>query len=996
MKNNQNLPAFTLRFKVRLLSFILFLSFGVISQSVFSQKPTIGAVRWDAWVGDLNTDGVGAPQVGLQVERSLGPNKYHFKLPFYGVETGTNSVQARETTQAVMTQDITYAKNGGIDYWAFVYYPDNSGMDTARKLYDANPNKNDVKHCYILGASALPTSSWLVSKFAEPNYQKVLGNRPLLYLYDSEAYSASIVANLRSLCAQAGIGSPYITVMSYNEIVSSGGLNALQADAISSYVTVVQEGRPYADLVAQELFNWDNAKATNLQVIPWVTTGWDNRPRFDNPVSWLTVNSDSYVETATAAEVGNHVADGVNWIKNYPASSQANTVLIYAWNEFDEGGWICPTLFNGTDRLDAIKSAIANPRVSRNLALNKTYKSSSNANFNETAFRGFDGFYSTNWQSSNANYAGQWLQVNFGAVTVFDSVRVSEFGNRTSGYRIEYSTDGTTWQTAYTGTTIGTSKVISFPSVSGNYARIYFTGGSNSAIIYEFEVYKGSGNQPVVPSGNANLALNRTYGSSSNYDATQTPGKACDANGGTNWQAGGNTTYNGQWLQVNFGASTSFNSVTISEYGDRTSGYRIEYSTNGTTWQTAYTGTTIGANKTVNFAAVTGNYARLYFTGGNATPIIYEFEIYQNQVTANANLALNRTYGSSSNYDANQTAGKACDASTSTNWQAGSNTSYNGQWLQVNFGASTSFNSVTISEYGDRTSGYRIEYSTNGTTWQTAYTGTTLGANKTVDFPAVTGNYARLYFTGGNATPIIYEFEIYQRPVTVTVNANLALNRTYGSSSNYDANQTSGKACDASASTNWQASSSSIYNGQWLQVNFGASTTFNSVTISEYGDRTSGYRIEYSTNGTTWQTAYTGTTLGANKTVNFPAVTGNYARLYFTGGIATPIIYEFEIYNTASATRIAAEGSDERFGFEVYPNPSGDVVNVSYNLPPNSEAELSVFDMMGKTIKQINFTSANDTSGKISVDVSRFKSGVYFINIDSDGKSFAKKVIVEK
>jgi hypothetical protein len=30
-----------------------------------------------------------------------------------------------------------------------------------------------------------------------------------------------------------------------------------------------------------------------------------------------------------------------------------------AWNEFDEGGWICSTLFNGTDRLDAIREHLA-------------------------------------------------------------------------------------------------------------------------------------------------------------------------------------------------------------------------------------------------------------------------------------------------------------------------------------------------------------------------------------------------------------------------------------------------------------------------------------------------------------------------------------------------------------------------------------------------------------------------------------------------------------
>jgi hypothetical protein len=31
---------------------------------------------------------------------------------------------------------------------------------------------------------------------------------------------------------------------------------------------------------------------------------------------------------------------------------------MYSWNEFDEGGWICPTLGNNTERLDALKKVL--------------------------------------------------------------------------------------------------------------------------------------------------------------------------------------------------------------------------------------------------------------------------------------------------------------------------------------------------------------------------------------------------------------------------------------------------------------------------------------------------------------------------------------------------------------------------------------------------------------------------------------------------------------
>jgi hypothetical protein len=41
-----------------------------------------------------------------------------------------------------------------------------------------------------------------------------------------------------------------------------------------------------------------------------------------------------------------------------PSAGRANTVLIYAWNETDEGGWLHPTLAEGTARLDAIKKVL--------------------------------------------------------------------------------------------------------------------------------------------------------------------------------------------------------------------------------------------------------------------------------------------------------------------------------------------------------------------------------------------------------------------------------------------------------------------------------------------------------------------------------------------------------------------------------------------------------------------------------------------------------------
>ena len=272
----------------------------------------------------------------------------------------------------------------------------------------------------------------------------------------------------------------------------------------------------------------------------------------------------------------------------------------------------------------------------------------------------------------------------------------------------------------------------------------------------------------------------------------------------------------------------------------------------------------------------------------------------------NGNLTLGKSYSSSSNWDANQSADKAFDGLLSTNWQAGDGTSpglgFNNSTLEVNLGSNTPFNQAVITEYDNRTTGFRLEY-WNGSSWQVAYTGTAIGnlsTPLTVSFPTVIGSKARLVFTSGTTySPVIYEFELYNRSTAT----NLALNRSYASSSSWDSSQTADKAFDGLFSTNWQAgygtNSGQGFNNSTLEVDFGMNTTFDKAVLSEYDNRTTGYHIEYF-DGSSWQTAYTGTAIGsvnAPSTVTFSSVTGTKARIVFTSGNQySPVIYEFELF----------------------------------------------------------------------------------------------------
>ncbi|AUH44607.1 hypothetical protein [Streptomyces sp. CMB-StM0423] len=279
-----------------------------------------------------------------------------------GVEV-TESVNCDANSQGVMDQEIRYARDAGIDYWAFVYYPQEP-LARGRKLYLSSAHKNEVKWCAILDSNFTAAFDAnlgeLVSRFGESNYQRVLGGRPLLYFF-SDA-DADRVARVRAAAAAAGLPDPYIVVMAWTAQDAAAVKAAVGADAVSRYATGGRSGVAYAALAGSEATLWSQYAAAAGQVVPTVSTGWDKRPRYDYPVSWepdYTDFKENWAQQATPEEIADHLSDAITWRAARPANNPANTVLVYAWNEFDEGGWICPTLHELRDarrplRLDAI------------------------------------------------------------------------------------------------------------------------------------------------------------------------------------------------------------------------------------------------------------------------------------------------------------------------------------------------------------------------------------------------------------------------------------------------------------------------------------------------------------------------------------------------------------------------------------------------------------------------------------------------------------------
>ncbi len=141
--------------------------------------PLVGAIRWDAWHDDL-----GPP--GRAVQTSLGPAKYHFRLPWFAKVREDGPVSIRCDRPGILEQEIDYARRAGLDYWAFVTYPRDSPLSIPLKQYLAREETNGLRFCNIVERARFrgpgkhtAMVERLVRYFQEPRYVCVLGDRPV-------------------------------------------------------------------------------------------------------------------------------------------------------------------------------------------------------------------------------------------------------------------------------------------------------------------------------------------------------------------------------------------------------------------------------------------------------------------------------------------------------------------------------------------------------------------------------------------------------------------------------------------------------------------------------------------------------------------------------------------------------------------------------------------------------------------------------------------------
>ena len=305
----------------------------------------VGAIRWDAWVGDRWSAGLeierilsGIPQSNLS---AAAVTDYHFRVPWFGIIQPDNKVLARYTDNLTLEREIRYAKAAGIDYWATVWYGDhdNTAGSLHRNLWTKSLQRNSLQWCHVfdgnfrgaVGDWTTPAQKKLISDmvaldFKSDMYVKTNTGRPVFYIHDAREEYSGCVNALYTECASQGVPDPFVIIGTFwtntdniNRVVA-----ACRASGISSYVVAGNNDLAYASNAVMERERWSLWNSCNGVAIPSVTAGWDNKARYYCGNPWypdIEVLHNSWIQYPTPAELQKHTEDAIKFTQENPKAT---------------------------------------------------------------------------------------------------------------------------------------------------------------------------------------------------------------------------------------------------------------------------------------------------------------------------------------------------------------------------------------------------------------------------------------------------------------------------------------------------------------------------------------------------------------------------------------------------------------------------------------------------------------------------------------------------
>jgi hypothetical protein len=332
-------------------------------------KATVGAYYFDGWAGrNAHADDPNEPwatNAPTHLTRRM-IEEFPEREPIWGW---------RDDAPAVMERQIDLAADHGVNFFAFCWYWHDNGQALNEQAVRADPlhtglelflkarNRHRLKFCLLVanhaGFEIKGTTHWTSAAdywmpyLQHPQYLTV-GGKPLLIIFHPQGGDQAGFAYLQGAARKAGL--PGVA------LAGCGGGSAEMGYTHRTHYNIIPgysagpEMRPYAELLQAHREAWKGSR--ELPYLPTVTAGWDKRP-WEGPHG-LNQQQGWYFPGRTPEQFADFLRDAIQWMDQHAEETTAERiVLIYAWNEFGEGGYIAPTRGDPQGGyLNALRSAL--------------------------------------------------------------------------------------------------------------------------------------------------------------------------------------------------------------------------------------------------------------------------------------------------------------------------------------------------------------------------------------------------------------------------------------------------------------------------------------------------------------------------------------------------------------------------------------------------------------------------------------------------------------
>jgi hypothetical protein len=333
----------------------------------------LGAIRWDAWFD-------GSPWA-----KELSRKEWNYRLPFFASVDQHGKAAIDGLSFDVMNEETVYASAAGIGYFIFGLYADrerdgseNKVMVNFRRsidLFESLRDKHGMQFSVYLSIDAYVMSNrireLLANYVTASSFLRTSDGRPVIFLFLPTARNwvrdlgGVDIATLRRHKLQTDIAKvtgkrPYLVVMTFNPTDGARLVSSVGFDAFTSYGNPLGSRRseastgeePFARCATLSKNFWALAEQTGKPFLLPVSMGWDYRPILDNP---QREKDPAWCQPPTAQEIKTVIGAAAKAAPRQPA---IRSIVIYAWNEYSEGGWLAPTFCDGATRLGGIAAAL--------------------------------------------------------------------------------------------------------------------------------------------------------------------------------------------------------------------------------------------------------------------------------------------------------------------------------------------------------------------------------------------------------------------------------------------------------------------------------------------------------------------------------------------------------------------------------------------------------------------------------------------------------------